>query len=97
MLPLFKTGAKSFKNKLFFVQIAAADEMRFGFSISKKIAKNAVLRNKWRRASYRLLRKHIPSISSKKLVRFSFRALPRDEVELEQNLESILKEANLIR
>ena len=99
MFPLLSSGAKTFKNNLFLLRFVLMKEplSRFCFSVSKKIAKSAVARNKMRRAGYRLLKKYIPKIQSNTLVLFSFRVIPKDGAEMAKNIESALKESKLIK
>jgi ribonuclease P protein component len=99
MFPLLRERTKVFKNGVFLLKFVQGDnkESRFCFSVSKKIAKNAVIRNKMRRAGYRLLVKYIPEIKTDILALFSFRAIPKDDTEIVKSLESILKESKLIK
>ena len=97
LFPLFTVGAKTFKNSLFFLKLVPYEaESRFCFSVSKKVAKSAVVRNRLRRAGYRILSQFLPEIKSKVLVVLSFKTVPKNNEELEKNLEAILKIANLI-
>ena len=90
-------GAK-FKNDLFLLKFAPTkSQSRFCFSVSKKIAKNAVVRNRLRRAGYRLLQKHLPKIKPNTLTLFSFKTVPKNDEEIIKSLESILKESKLIK
>jgi ribonuclease P protein component len=99
MFPLLSNGAKVFKNNVFLLRFVSGKEekSRFCFSISKKVAKKAVMRNKMRRAGYRLLKKYIPDIKSNILAIFSFKITPKNDEEIDKNLEAILKEAKLIK
>jgi ribonuclease P protein component len=98
MFPLLSNGAKVFKNNLFSLKFAFQDgaDSRFCFSVSKKISKSAVVRNRLRRAGYRLLKKHLSEIKPKILANFSFKVVPKNDEEIIKNLESILKESKLI-
>lgn len=98
MFPLLN-GAEVYRNNLFLLRFVANKEKtsRFGFSISKKVAKNAVVRNKMRRAGYRLLGKYLLEIKSGLLASFSFRGIPQNNEEIIKNLESILKKSKLIK
>ena len=69
---------------------------KFGFSISKKTAKSAVVRNRLRRTGYRMLKKYLPTIKTKILANFIFINTPKNSEEIEKNLESILKQSNLV-
>ena len=99
MFPLLLNGAEIYRNNLFLLRFVPNQEKisRFCFSISKKVAKNAVVRNKMRRAGYRLLKKYLPEIKPGLLINFSFKALPRNSEEIIKNLESILKKSKLIK
>jgi len=99
MFPLLSNGAKVFKNNLFLLRFVSGNEQnnRFCFSVSKKIAKNAVVRNRLRRAGYRLLQKHLPKIKPNTLTLFSFKTVPKNDEEIIKSLESILKESKLIK
>ena len=98
MFLLFKNGTKSFKNNLFFLKLVPNNSSsRFCFSISKKVAKNAVTRNKLRRVGYKFLAGFVPEIKSKVLVIFSFRFIPKTQEEIFKNLEAILKDSKLIK
>jgi len=97
MFPLLSERAKTAKNNLFSLRfVPTSQQARFCFSVSKKIAKSAVLRNRMRRAGYRLLEKYLPKIQSTSLVLFSYRAVPRNDSEVDKNIESLLIEAKLI-
>jgi ribonuclease P protein component len=98
MFPLLSNGAKTFKNNLFllrFVSKSDQKESRFCFSVSKKVAKSAVVRNRLGRAGYRFLEKYIPKIKPNILAVFSFRAVPKDNQEIIKQLESILNDSLL--
>lgn len=102
MFVLFTNKTKLFKNNLFLLRSAPSVslgelESRFCFSVSKKVAKSAVVRNRLRRAGYRFLENYLPQIKSKSLVVFSYRLLPKNNEEIAKNLESILKESKLIK
>jgi len=100
MFPLLANGSRIHKNNLFllrFVEVGSEPNSRFCFSVSKKVAKNAVMRNKMRRAGYRLLEKYLSEIKFKILAVFSFRTIPQTDEEIIRNLESILLESKLIK
>jgi ribonuclease P protein component len=110
MFPLLSNGAKTFKNNLFLLRFVSQSvqssefshldknySSRFCFSVSKKVAKNAVMRNKMRRAGYRLLEKYFFEIRPKIIASFSFRKIPKNDEEIVRNLESVLKESKLIK
>ncbi|MFH0804524.1 MAG: ribonuclease P protein component [Candidatus Zambryskibacteria bacterium] len=96
MFPLLSSGAKTFKNNLFLLKfVPQNDQSRFCFSVSKKVAKSAVVRNRLRRAGYRLLEKYIPKIKPNVLATFSFRVVPKNNDDIIKNLESILNDSLL--
>jgi len=100
MFPLLSNGAKIFKNKLFLLRFVLESNQkisRFCFSVSKKVARNAVTRNKMRRAGYRLLKKYLSEIKPEVIALFSYRVIPKDEEEIIKNLTSILKDSKLIK
>ncbi len=70
-------------------------QSRFCFSVSKKVAKNAVVRNRMRRAGYQLLERYLPEIKPNVIASFSFRKIPKDNEEIIKNLESILNDSLL--
>ena len=100
MFPLLSNGAKIFKNKLFLLRFVLESNQkisRFCFSVSKKVAKNAVVRNRMRRVGYRLLQTHLSEIKPEVIALFSYRVIPKDEEEIIKNLTSILKDSKLIK
>lgn len=102
MFPLFKNGAKFVKSGIFLLRFVSgpsqnSGESRFCFSVSKKIAKNAVLRNKLRRTGYNLIKKYITKIKPNNLIVFSFQKLPKTESEVAEDIESVLKSSKLIK
>jgi ribonuclease P protein component len=98
MFPLLSSESKTYKNSLFLLKFVPQNgESRFCFSISKKVAKNAVVRNRMRRAGYRLLEKYLPDIKIKILAVFYFRIIPKSNEEIIKNIELILKESKLIK
>ena len=100
MFPLLD-GAKTFKNNLFLLRFATQNKpnvsSRFCFSVSKKVAKQAVVRNRMRRTGYQLLEKYIPEIKPNILAVFSFKTIPQNNEKIAENLESVLKESNLLK
>ena len=97
MFPLLSNGAKTFKNNLFLLRFVLKNgDSRFCFSVSKKTAKSAVVRNKMRRAGYRLLKNYLSEIKPEVLALFSYKFIPKNDEEIIKNLESILKDSKLI-
>jgi ribonuclease P protein component len=99
MFPLLSEAAKVFKNNVFLLRLVQGNskESQFCFSVSKKVAKSAVVRNRLRRTGYRLLQKYLLEIKSNTLALFSFRKVPKDDEETAQNINSILKESKLVK
>ncbi len=95
MFPLLLNGAKTFKNNLFLLRFVPGNgpQSRFCFSVSKKVAKSAVVRNRLRRTGYKILEEYIPKIKSNILAVFSFRTIPRNNEEIIKNLELILNDS----
>lgn len=69
---------------------------KFSFSVSKKVAKNAVDRNRMRRQGYRCLQILLPKFKENVLANFSFKRLIYTQSQVSDNLNSILKDAKLI-
>jgi ribonuclease P protein component len=98
MFPLLSKGAKVFRNGLFsFRFVPNIGSSRFCFSVSKKVAKSAVARNRMRRAGYGEIKKYIPEMKSNVLAFFFFNKIPKNGEEVAENIESILKESKLIK
>lgn len=97
LFPLLIKG-KIFKNKLFLLRVVSYQGVgsRFCFSVSKKVAKSAVVRNRWRRAGYRLIKPFIPKIKPNLLITLSFLTIPKDIEDVGINIGNILKESKLI-
>jgi len=97
VFPLLSNKAKTFRNNIFSLRYVPNTKpgSRFSFSVSKKVAKNAVARNKLRRTGYRLLKKYLPRIKTDILASFSFRTMPKSDDEIIKNLESILNDSLL--
>jgi len=97
MFPLLSNGSQVHKNNLFLLRFVSKSGSgnRFCFSISKKVAKSAVVRNRLRRAGYRALEKYLPQIKPNVLALFSFKMIPKNNEEIIKNLESILNDSLL--
>ncbi len=96
MFSLLSNGAKVLQNKVFLLKfVPHSGSSRFCFSVSKKVAKNAVVRNRLRREGYRALNNYIPDIKSNILAVFSFKIVPKNYEEFIKNLESILNDSFL--
>ena len=96
---LFKEG-KSFKEKFLVLKINKNNlsNNRFGFIVSKKISKKAVVRNKIKRQLREIIRKEIKNYQ--KGFDVAVIALPdivlKDFKEITQALESVLKKIKIL-
>jgi ribonuclease P protein component len=99
MFSLLLDGARVTGNGLFLLRSVTNKEKnsRFGVSVSKKVAKSAVVRNRLRRAGYRCLKDYLPKIKENFLVSISFRKIPKDNLDLRKNLESLLKTSQIFK
>jgi ribonuclease P protein component len=89
--------AKTVNTSLFLLKfvLLKGKEKRFCFSVSKKVAKNAVVRNRWRRKGYHFLEKYIPEIKNGTLAVFYFKMLPKNDEEIMRNLKLILEKSKI--
>ena len=95
---LFKGKTINLSNDLFFVKVVKGDGLsRFCFSVSKKIAKKAVIRNKMRRLGYTELNERLERLKSGFLAIFYFRKIPESRNEIGKSLDLLLKKTNLIK
>ena len=96
---LFSRGAKIYNNNLFFLRVVEGgiEKSRFCFSVSKKVAKRAVDRNRARRSGYRSLKVFLGNIKPFFMAVFSFKRMPKDSLETENMLKEILKTSHLIK
>jgi ribonuclease P protein component len=96
---LLLNGAKILKNDLFLLKFVfgAEENSQFSFSVSKKVSKSAVVRNRLRRAGYRLLAKYIDQINPNVLANFSFKSIPKNDEYMEKSLKNILIDSKLIK
>lgn len=78
-------------------QIRAPQASRFCFSVSNKISKSAVIRNRMRRIGYKLLKKYLPQIKPDAIILFSFMAVPKNKEDIDKNIEFILKKSKLTK
>lgn len=96
---LFKKG-KSFKNGFLILRIVQnnLEESRFGFIVSQKVSKKAVLRNKVKRRIRDIIQKNITKI--RKGIDMAFVVLPGLEknnfLETKENVNALLKKADLV-
>ncbi|NLE07232.1 MAG: hypothetical protein GX627_01285 [Parcubacteria group bacterium] len=94
MFPLLSSKeGTTLENELFNFKFVFSKEpnSRFCFSVSKKISKSAVVRNRIRRTSYRILSKKIDDIKVGIIAVFRFKKLPKNNDEIESNITLILK------
>lgn len=98
MFSLLLKQAKFFGNDLFLLRFNQNQHSgsRFGVSVSKKVAKKAVLRNKLRRAGYELIAQNMPKIKKDIMALLSFKKVPTNKSSIEAAFEDIFKRANLI-
>ncbi len=84
-------------NNLFSVRSVKSDlqSSKISFSVSKKVSKSAVIRNKLRRFGYRAARDLISKINNRIVVVY-FKIIPKDFVEVEKNLEDLLIRSKII-
>ena len=66
------------------------EKSKFSFSVSKKVEKSAVLRNKMRRAGYEAIREKLPLIKEGFAFRFTFNKKPQN------NKQDIIEAVNKI-
>ena len=96
---LFKKG-KSFRNNFLILKIAQNNlkESRFGFIISKKVSKKAILRNKIKRRLRDIIRQNIKDI--KKGIDVVLIILPglekKNFLEIKEILNTLFKKAGLV-
>lgn len=95
----FSRGAKVYNNNLFFLRVVGGgdEKSKFCFSVSKKVAKKAVDRNRVRRSGYRSIINFINEIKPYVSALFSFKRIPKDSIETQNMLREILKISNLIK
>src|SRR3989344_862732 len=97
---LFKKG-KSFKEGFLILKIVKNDlkESRFGFIVSQKVSKKAVLRNKVKRRLRDIVRRNIKNIE--KGIDAALIALPglekKNFLETKGILEALFKKAGLVK
>jgi len=97
MFPLLSSG-KTFRNDLFLLKtLKIQNQSRFCFSVSKKISKKAVIRNKIRRMGYRALKTNLSQIKTSAISCFYFKMIPKDKNDLEEKLLQILKDSKLLK
>lgn len=87
---VFRAG-KGYKENLLYLKVAGSrlEASRFGFSISKKFSKKAVLRNRIRRQLREIIRAQLPSV--KKGVDGTIVVMPGLAVKNFCELENIIK------
>lgn len=92
--PLLESG-KYFNTKHFVMRVAPSSDIRMAVSVSKKVSKKAVVRNKIRRRVYSVLNKIFSDI---KPCLYMFIAKPNSSVikggELEDELKTLIRSIN---
>jgi ribonuclease P protein component len=63
---------------------------KFSFSISKKTAKTAVMRNKLRRIGYKAVQEAIDRIKNNYLVIFYIHSIPKNTEDLDADVKNVL-------
>lgn len=98
MFSLFLNKAKTFRNSLFLLRIArqTGPDSLFSFSVSKKVSKSAVVRNKMRRSGYRSIEKFMSKIGSGNLLNFVFKKVPQNDNEVAEKIKDLLIESKLM-
>ncbi len=96
---VFNQG-KSYKGRFFSAKVLKTDlkESRFGFIVSGKVSKKAVIRNKIRRLLQEAVRKNFPDI--KKIVDVAIVAFPQIQnetrEEIQKSVSDFLKKTGLV-
>lgn len=67
---------------------------KISFSVSKKVSKSAVVRNKLRRFGYRAVRDIIKTIDNHIII-FYFKKIPIDFDEVEKNIKELLTKTKI--
>jgi ribonuclease P protein component len=97
---ILKNGRRfsSYHILLYIAKNPVPEQSRFSFSISKKIFKRAVDRNKYRRRGYSIISKHLNQINSGYLFFFSFKRgkYPIEFPELGIEIVSLLSLAGVL-
>lgn len=99
MFPLLNNGGSILRSDIFLFRFVPSKELnsRFCFSVSKKVAKKAVIRNKVRRWGYVEVKKIIPNLKTNIVAMFHYKKIPNDKSEVEKNLEYVFKKAKLTK
>lgn len=97
MFPLLNSGAKFYQSDIFlFKYLEKKDNKRFCFSISKKVAKKAVLRNRLRRWGYDGVRTYLEGIKNNVIILFVYKKIPKNKDEVLENIKYLLNKNKLI-
>ncbi len=92
---LSSNKAKFFFSDIFSMKIIKYPEKRFSFSVSKKISKSAVVRNKLRRWGYNFMQKNLSDVKMGVLAVFYFKKLPNNRKEVEDNINYLISKSGL--
>lgn len=97
-LSLLKKADITVSNSLFSLRAIKKDlqSSKISFSVSKKVSKSAVVRNRLRRFGYRSLRDIIDSIKNHIVILY-FKKIPKDYEEVEKELKDILIKSKIIK
>ncbi len=95
---LFSNNGFSYKREPFLVKIIEnkGNQSRFSVSVSKKIAKKAVSRNKLRRIAYREIIPYLNMVKNDYLIRFSFFKIEYNKDVIKKSILNIFEISNLI-
>lgn len=96
---LFDRDIDKFASPIFFLKTKkfSGKGPRFAVSISKKISKSAVLRNKFRRLAMKVLQKHLDEIKSHTLVWLSYKEIPKETNKIEEDILNLFKKSKIIQ
>lgn len=104
-IPRKELGPVVFKGKKYnsphlLLSIASTDspQSKFAFSVSKKVAKSAVERNKYRRRGYSVIGKQLHALKGGYLLMFNFKkgAIPIEFAGLEKEVLGLLSDSFML-
>lgn len=89
--PLVKSKGKYFGNELFSAYVYnGTGGKKFAFSVSKKVSKKAVDRNRIRRFGYRAIKDVLAETLPGTTAIFFFKKIPKSEQDVKTQIKSIL-------
>lgn len=94
---LLVKNAPCFQNNLFLLRFLNKDlkDSKISFSVSKKVSKNAVVRNRLRRLGYRAAKNFIDKIKNN-LIALSFKEVAKDFDQVSAELKDVLSKSKII-